>query len=407
MSKLSSCPNPLVKRLIPTLGITVVLGLGTAACALPGQLGQADAAAPAPTTTTGANLSQARPTTTTTRPAPTTTAPAPAPKPPAATGRNATLWPFAATSPWNMPIGSGVRLESASDPRTQTVRNFPTDAWLNVDQYSIPVYRATSSDALVTLSDSVHGGSWQVRMPASASAAAGTDANMAVIQPDGRTVDIWQATRTSGTTMSAQSVAFSNITGSGLGPTAGIRASGVSSLGGLIRKWEVDPSDPSYTDGVIRHALAMSVTPDMLQYTGGSAGYDAQGYGTERGYVWPASSQDWGSQYSYKGNLPMGSLLVIPKSVNLNSLGLDAQTMKIAKAMQDYGGYVVDMAGSFNWYAEPTLTGSTFQSSVAGAPNWAAGLRKIRSVLVVVANNGPNSVGGGGTPLTALAPSLG
>ena len=67
----------------------------------------------------------------------------------------------------------------------------------------------------------------------------------------------------------------------------------------------------------------------------------------------------------------------------------------------------VDSAGSFSWYAEPTLTGSSFQNSVTGAPSWAAGLRKLRSALVVVANNGPNSVGGGGTPLAALAPALG
>src|SRR6478735_3308743 len=205
MSKRSSCPNPMVKRLIPTLGITVVLGLGTAACALPGQLGEAEGAAPAPTTTTpGANAPEARPAPTTTPPAPTTTAPAAAPMPPASGDRNATLWPFATTSPWNTPVGSGARLESASDARTQTVRNFPTDAWLNVDQYSIPVFRATSSDPIVTLSDSVNGGSWQVRMPAAAAPAAGTDANMAVIQPDGRTVDMWQATRTSGTTVAAR-----------------------------------------------------------------------------------------------------------------------------------------------------------------------------------------------------------
>jgi hypothetical protein len=230
---------------------------------------------------------------------------------------------------------------------------------------------------------------------------------MAVIQPDGRTVDIWQLTKTSATTMSARSVAFSSITGSGLGPKAGIRASGLSSLGGLIRRWEVDPSQPGYTDGVIRHALAISVPPAMLSYTGGSAGYDANGNGTETGYVWPATSQDWGSQYKYTGNLPMGSLLAIPKSVDLTRLGLDAQNYQLAKAMQDYGGYVVDMAGSFNWYAEPTLAGTAWDSAVRGTPNWGAGLKTIRSLLVVVSNNGPTSVGGGGTPLATQAPVLG
>jgi hypothetical protein len=333
---------------------------------------------------------------------------APAPSVPSTiTGRDPIAWPFAANSPWNTPIGSGARYESAGDARTSTIRNHSTNTWMNIDEYSIPVYVASASDPLITLADVVHGGSWQVRMPASAEAAAGTDANLAVIQPDGTTVDLWQLKRVSGTRMEAQSVAFSDINGSGLGPRAGIRASGLSSLGGLIREWEVDPTHPGYTDGVIRHALAISVPPQMLQYTGGSASFDANGFGTEKGYVWPATSQDWGSQGSYKGNVPMGSLLAIPKSVDLTKLGLDPQNYQLAKAMQDYGGYVVDMAGSFNWYAEPTLAGSSWDAAVRGAPNWASGLRTIRSLLVVVSNNGPASVGGGGTPLAASAPALG
>jgi hypothetical protein len=398
---------------VPVLGLSAALFIGACQPPPPAPVKKPASTAKSTTTTTKPKPT----TTTTTRPATTTTTPTTAastpptttaPSAPAPVGqRNPILWPFESTSPWNTPIGSAAKYETASAPRTATVRNYATNTWMNIDKYSIPVHVATASDPLVTLKDVVHGGSWKVRIPASANAAAGTDANMAVIQPDGTAIDIWRLIRRSSTSMEADSVAFSDIRSSGLGPRAGIRASGLSSLGGLIRRWEVDPTDPNYTDGVIRHALAMSVPPGMLLHTSGSAGWGADGTGLEKGYVWPATSQDWGSEYSYQGNLPMGSLLAIPKSVNLSSLGLDPATYQIAKAMQDYGGYVVDMAGSFNWYAEPTLAGTSWDSAVRGEPNWAAGLRKIRSLLVVVSNNSPTAVGGGGTTSVAAAAPLG
>ena len=51
-------------------------------------------------------------------------------------------------------------------------------------------------------------------------------------------------------------------------------------------------------------ALAMSVPTDMLLWSGGASGYDANGYGTAKGYQWPASEQDWGSEFNYKGRAP-------------------------------------------------------------------------------------------------------
>ncbi|HZP31364.1 MAG TPA: hypothetical protein VFC99_20600, partial [Acidimicrobiia bacterium] len=61
-----------------------------------------------------------------------------------------------------------------------------------------------------------------------------------------------------------------------------------------------------------------------------------------------------------------------------------------------YGAYVVNAAGQMNLYAEPS------------ADPWLgsarADMRRIQAQLRVVTNNGPFSVGGGGTPLAPPAP---
>jgi hypothetical protein len=404
-----------VRRSASTLGLVMVLGLGAGACALPGQLGTGDAANAAATKggvpatpTTAAPLAPVTPPTTVAPTTTTTAAPAPAPAP---TGtRNATLWPFASTSPWNTPVGSGAVYEAPGAAKSNAFRTWGVPTWMNSGSYSVPIYIATAADPVVTLNDTVHGTTATARVPSRAVPAGGTDSNMAIVQPDGRTLDVWVATWTSASVLNVQRFAWNDITSSGLGPQGGIRGSGVSTLGGLIRDWEVNPSNPNYRDGVIRHALAVSVPTDMLLWSGGSSGYDANGYGTAKGYQWPASEQDWGSEWTYKGPVPMGSLLAIPKSVDVTKLGLSPAGLQLARAAQDYGAYIVDTSGSggsVNFYAEPSLSSNPWYTQVTG-PNWsAADLAKVRSNMVVISNNGPNSVGGGGSRPVAMAPALG
>ena len=345
-----------------------------------------------------------------------TQAPVPAPAP--APGRNAALWPFAANSPWNTPIGSGAAFESPTGPMTSQLRapsirskdggttsNVVT--WVNVDTYSHPVYYATAGDPRV-LVDQPWGADEWVHIPANATPAKGSDRHLHVVQPDGRTiVEMWAVNKTA-TGWTAGRIEVVDLHGNGLGPDNGTRAYGGSAIGGLIRRWEVDPTDPNYTDGVIRHALAVALPSGMLKYTGGPSGYDANGNGTARGYVWPATEQDYDSPGSYYGAIPMGSLVAIPKSVNLDALGLSPQTRAIARALQDYGGYVTDRSGgnTFALYAEPSVPAG-WLSTVTG-PSWTTKeLTAIRQQLAVVTNNGPTSVGGGGTRTVAPAPSLG
>jgi hypothetical protein len=59
---------------------------------------------------------------------------------------------------------------------------------------------------------------------------------------------------------------------------------------------------------------------------------------------------------------------------------------------------VVDRSGAFTFYAEPSA-----ESLLGSMRN---DLSKIRAQLRVVTNNGPSTVGGGGTPRAASAPAL-
>jgi hypothetical protein len=280
-------------------------------------------------------------------------------------------------------------------------------SWINASTYSHPIYTATSSDPLVTIT-APWDPSERVRVPKSAKPAEGSDGHMHIVQPDGRTlIELWTARWTSATTIEAGRIEVVDLKGAGIGPDNGVRAYGGSAIGGLIRKWEVDPTDPHYTDGVIRHAVALALPASMLRYTGGSSGYDASGNGTAKGYVWPATEQDYDSPYSYYGTIPMGQLFTIPKSVNVDALGLSPAAARIAHAIQDYGAYVTDRVGDTTvaLYAEPNVPASWLDDVIG--PTWSgAQLTKIRQQLVAVTNNGPTSVGGGGTPTAALAPAL-
>ena len=156
----------------------------------------------------------------------------------------------------------------------------------------------------------------------------------------------------------------------------GIRAYGGSAIGGLIRTWEMQA-------GVIRHALAFAMPRSAMV----------------PGPVWPATSQDSGAVGTYTGALPMGTLVAIPSSVNLTTLGLSPAGLAIARALEQYGAYLVDASSQFTLYAEPSA------DALLGSAR--TDLAMIHAQLRVITNNSPGSVGGGGQPLAPLAPALG
>lgn len=299
--------------------------------------------------------------------------------------RDPALWPFTSTSPWNMPIGSGAQYA----PETSPVWNPASGGAINNDNgWSIPVYLSDSSDPLLNVYD---GGGFkgQMRVPVEAQPATQSDAHCAIIDTENdKLLETYGHFTRSGDRVTASYAIFNSVKDAGIYPGwHGTRAYGGSSIGGLIRKEELAAKN-------IPHALAMAVQRDAMNKNtpNGAA------------YVWPASNADWGWETSYgsSGNLHMGSLVAIPPSVDLNALGLNALAMAVARAMQDYGCYVVDAASAGSarvLYSEPG-TGWYFDGTTV------AGINKANSYLQVVTNNRADNVGGGGTPRRPLAPAF-
>jgi hypothetical protein len=312
---------------------------------------------PKPTSTTTSTTTA--PTTTT------TTAPIPS--------RDLTVWPFASTSPWNLPIGTGATFASSADPRTVSLLLPSATPWINAGQYSHPIYRATDADPMATVSRPGYP-TESYRIPASATPAAGTDQHLHVVEPNGRWLhETWNTTGTSPTYATGYHV-LTDLTGPGMGQ-GGVRAYGGSAIGGLIRRWDLD-------EGAIRHALALAITGNQLQ----------------SGYVWPATAQDGNAASTYFGSLPMGSYVAIPPTVDVEVLPISSAGKVLARALQTYGAYVVDRAGAFTFFAEPTLSGDARVTAMRND------LAAIRATLGVVTNNSASNVNGGGVRRAPLAP---
>lgn len=321
---------------------------------------------PAATTTTSTTVAPA-PTTTTTS----TSTPTPTTLPTTGT-RVAAEWPFSATSPWNLGVGAGAQFESSGAPRTASLLDPAVTAWINAGSYSHPVYRATSSDPLATVTRGTT--TFQYRIPDHARPSGGSDEHMHVVEPGGRYAhESWNMVGANPLWTTGYTVR-TDLWSTGMGER-GVRAYGGSALGGIVRTAEL-------TAGHIPHALALAITGNQLK----------------TGWVWPATTQDGNASSTYFGQVPMGTYAAIPPGVDLGGLGLTREGLALARALQDYGAYVVDRAGAFVLSAEPSLDGTT------ALANARRDLVRLRPYLRVVANNSPTSINGGGLPRVPAAP---
>jgi hypothetical protein len=178
--------------------------------------------------------------------------------------------PYSCSSPFNRRVSSNPQFASYSadaiamqfrNGNTQPVRSSESGQY----DYGHPIFYATSSDPVVTLAcnkwcnRSDNGGlPSQIHIPASARAAGGDDAHLAVVQPDGTEIDVFGASRPSGnwgsggnTTLSGSAMANcgSYTAGSGVVPSGPAATAGGSCLAaGLLRAAEL-------LSGSINHAL--------------------------------------------------------------------------------------------------------------------------------------------------------
>ena len=331
--------------------------------------------------------------------------------------------PFASNSIWNMPIGSGARFVHAKlnpNPGNNIWAAMPgIDDEKIILKPSAPLVNINYSNAAWTGKNRCAATGalmYQVPMPANYIIPNTTKNSSAVfLLKDGRTlVQTQPVARCTAGGPATAFAKFTNVDLYGPGITGAHGGSGLSAIGGSIRLGELRPGS---TTGP-RHALKVNVYAKeaLFKCTTRSA--------CSR---WPAVTSDsyavgWYGSASNNSNsaMKMGALLAIPGSTSIASLGLEtAPAKQLAWTLQNYGAYIVDdtYAAGFDFSAEEGPDGSKrdefrrdwgfdMSQKVQGATAWVRDIQRIMKALSVVDNNGPSSIGGGGTPRQALAPAL-
>lgn len=323
------------------------------------------------------------------------------------TTRDPWLWPFSVTSIWNMPIGSGARYIPA---------NIQKAGWFGVDREyfyklkasdpSRPVYSPGSWTKRCSGTNSIN-----ISLPVPDSLIV-PDATLnpystpnnasAFLQPDGKTlVQLEPLARCEkgGPIYGWRYFPDLSLYGEGIGGAH--FGSGLSSIGGSIRKGELTNDQP------IRHAIKLLFWGKKYYY-----------YSSSRpGYRWPADRADSVASTSYQGTnyaFVQGTLLAIPPSVTESSLQLQTPGgKKLFRVLQNYGGYVVDDAGWDAHYmaVEQGVTEEFKAKYGYDFENWTGAfyddVMKLYKALYIVDNNSPTTIGGGGSTRRApLAPPL-
>lgn len=325
--------------------------------------------------------------------------------------RDKWLWPFASTSIWNMPIGSNAVYTSANIKKAYY---FGADLEL--------LYRLKASDPLRHVynpggfgpGQRCKGGTQSMNLslpipdnlivPDATQEPYYTPNNVAAfLMPDGKTIEQLEpmARCEAGGIIYGWRHPWGGVDIHGDGIKGTHFGSGLSGLGGSIRLGELTNDQP------IRHAVKILVWVKKYLY-----------YSREiPGYRWPADRADVFAPTGYGGTNPKlvaGSLLAIPPDLTMASLKLKTPAgKKLFRALQNYGAYIVDDAGWDGHYFSVeqgvpeefrTKYGYNFDGTNGDFYN---DMMSLFQALHIVDNNGPKSIGGGGTPRAPLAPPIG
>ncbi|GAB3274089.1 hypothetical protein [Parahaliea aestuarii] len=238
--------------------------------------------------------------------------------------------PFSSQSPWNVSLGETPYGDAAWEPLDLGEQ---AHVHINSNSWSIPFYLAADTTPerpiyIRKLEDYV-----EAPVPEDARPAEGTDGHLAVMSADRTTIHEFFRYDEAG-----QADIYRRLDAPGTGVAErpgwhiGTRAYGGSSVGGLIRRWELDA-------GRIDHALAVALSLNFLK----------------RGFVPPATTEDANSEKNYTGHIPMGALLRLPADLQPEEHLERPLALLIARALQTHGAYVVDSGGSnaLLFYAEP------------------------------------------------------
>ncbi len=344
------------------------------------------------------------------------------------TSRDPYKWPFSRDSIWNMPVGSNAQYASAGMPAPDTYAADPHNIYrlqnpkptqfetgiLPLDDGMISdISPNDTTNRVATVIDN-NGDFYQIqpgRRNSPTSNVTGylrneADSNYANLDAEGRRCVKIQA-----------GACYLNIKGKGIDGSHW--GSGLSAIGGGLKSGDLTSTED------IRHALNIEVSGwKYLKCNDGDNNFNDY---KAKGFMWPADRNDsYACPGGYGGNLDyfrMGALLALKPDLDINSLGLQTDAAKkMAKAFQDYGGYVTD--DSYGVNSNSTIFNFTYEKEVATEFKakyghdfniyWDTGslrqspffkdMDKIITQLNVITNNTPDNIGGGGTPRQQLAP---
>jgi hypothetical protein len=350
--------------------------------------------------------------------------------------RNPLIQPFASDSIWNTPIGSGavyVNCNYTADPTNNPQRVIFPDPMLicltpTAPQVSIRYSSGSPSRCNPTSPPSYMTDPVQTNVPIPTNYVSSTvqgNSSAAFLMADGRRlIQVQYYVRcTAGAEPTCSFRNPGNPAVSSSGPDADLYTDGrlgahgasrLSVLGGTLRLGEMRPGQPTGP----KHALKITIDVRTKLYNASV---------TADTFRWPAISADadaltsYGSTVSAPSACKMGSLLALHSSLDITTIGLETTPgFQFAWTLQNYGMYIAERGGtdanaicmeegvngSFSAQFQSDW-GYPFQERGNSNNAWFRDWERILVRLYVVDNNSPTSIGGGGTPRQALAPSIG
>jgi hypothetical protein len=219
---------------------------------------------------------------------------------------------------------------------------------MSVGAYGVPVFWAKATDPVRSVTSRWGAGSGSFRCPDNAVPADGSDGHLVICQPDGSVDEMWQPIRQANQNWKAGTYNHLPPGAHTYPGEVGCRGSSFSLLAGCVTPDE-------FKADAINHKLSLVLPTPTVRAA----------------YVEPSLSSDGTNDAS--DSLPEGALLVLDPAFDVS--GLSANTRPIAKALQAYGGYVVDKTGAANDLSvlavdRKTWTATGQADPWAGYPNY-------------------------------------
>lgn len=258
---------------------------------------------------------------------------------------------FDAGDAWWTPVPGQPRLDADDEALSEVLASAPGPASLNIGAFGQPVYQAdedTPRYEIPLTRAGTDAGDWgdnallgmDIPVPDGARPSTGSDAKLVVVDRDaGLVYDLWGVRRTPGGWEAAWGGLY-ELDGDGTSdrvaygegpdrvaypePLSRGTGSGVSSLAGVLRADEL-------LAGAVEHALVFATDMPCGPADTGPHRY-------------PATSTD--GFLTDQPCLPQGARVQLDPSLDLSSLSLTPVELTVARALQEYGAYLVDKSGN-------------------------------------------------------------